>query len=344
MKNKLNEEEASINQSLYYPKNLIFELKKIYPEKMNYINNNYFKDNNIAKTDLNDFKGFNLFSDISEKGENQGQIESFESFSKSFARLYFINKNNIDDSIQKERDKLLNKKRKKEKIFFSRKIVNKNKLSKKNNLGRKFKEDKKIRKHNSSSKDNIMNKIKTHFFHYIRDIIKKNCIYETINFIKFQTKFVANLKKDKNIDLLETKFVDILKNQKISTKNSKSDEYENKFIIEKIYEEKKEKKVMNILELKFKELFIIFRRKLNKHEDLEELKKIDRKIKGLDLITNNDYDDISYLINDIKEQNSKNKKMTEKELEEYINKVLMACLDYEKWFYEKIGRKKKLIK
>ena len=187
---------------------------------MNYINNNYFKDHNIDKTDLNDFKGFNLFSDISAKGENQGQIESFESFSKSFARLYFINKNNIDDSIQKEKDKLLNKKRKKEKIFFSRKIVNKNKLSKKNNLGRKFKEDKKIRKHNSSSKDNIMNKIKTHFFHYIRDIIKKNCIYETINFIKFQTKFVANLKKDKNIDLLETKFVDILKNQKISTKNS----------------------------------------------------------------------------------------------------------------------------
>ena len=92
MKNKLNEEEASINQSLYYPKNLIFELKKIYPEKMNYINNNYFKDHNIDKTDLNEFKGFNLFSDISTKGENQGQIESFESFSKSLARLYFINK------------------------------------------------------------------------------------------------------------------------------------------------------------------------------------------------------------------------------------------------------------
>ena len=34
---------------------------------------------------------------------------------------------------------------------------------------------------------------------------------------------------------------------------------------------------MNILELKFKELFIIFRRKLNKHEDLEELKKINKE-------------------------------------------------------------------
>ena len=37
--------------------------------------------------------------------------------------------------------------------------------------------------------------------------------------------------------------------------------------------------------------------------------------------------------------------MTEKKLEEYINKVSMACLDYEKWFYEKIGRvQKRLIK
>ena len=71
---------------------------------------------------------------------------------------------------------------------------------------------------------------------------------------------------------------------------------------------------MIILELKFKELFIIFRRKLNKHEDMDELKKIDKKIKGLDLITNNDYDDISYLIKDIKEKNSKNKKITEKKL------------------------------
>ena len=36
--------------------------------------------------------------------------------------------------------------------------------------------------------------------------------------------------------------------------------------------------------------------------------------------------------------------MTEEELKEYINKVLMACNDYEKWFYEKVGRNKKLIK
>jgi len=33
---KLNEEEASFNGSLYYPKNLIFELKIISLEKINF--------------------------------------------------------------------------------------------------------------------------------------------------------------------------------------------------------------------------------------------------------------------------------------------------------------------
>ena len=339
---KLNDEEESFNGSLYYRQNLIFELKKISLEKINYMSNNNLKDHNIEKTDLNEFQEFDLFFDNSTKEENQGQIENFQSSSKSLARLYFINKNNINDSFHKEEKKLLNKKRKKEKIFFSKKISNKNKLFRKFNYGRKFKEDKNIRKHNSSSKDNIMNKIKTHFFHYIRDIIKKNCIYETINFIKFQTKFIANLKKDKNIDLLEAKLVDILKNQKISTKNKRSNEYQNSIIIDKIYEEKKEERVMKILELEFKELFIIFRRKLNKPEDEKELKKIAKKIEGLDLITNDDYDDTKYLIDDIEKQNSKNNRMNETELEEYIEKVKECCKNYEKWFYDKIEKTKKI--
>jgi len=208
----INEDEASLNGSSNFQKNLFHVIKKIFPERVNYFNNNYFKAHNTNKTDLKNIQGFNLFTDNSTKEENQEQIESFQSSSKSLGRLYFISKNNTNDSIPKQEDKLLNKKRKREKIFFSKKIANKNKLCKKYNFGRKLKEDKGIRKHNSSSKDNIMNKIKTHFFHYIRDIIKKNSINEKINFIKFRTEFVADLKKDKNVDLLETKIKDILKN------------------------------------------------------------------------------------------------------------------------------------
>ena len=338
----INEDEASLNGSSNFQKNLFLVIKKIFPERVNYFNNNYFKAHNTNKTDLKNIQGFNLFPDNSTKEENQEQIESFQSSSKSLGRLYFISKNNTNDSIPKQEDKLLNKKRKREKIFFSKKIANKNKLCKKYNFGRKPKEDKNIGKHNSSSKDNIMNKIKTHFFHYIRDIIKKNCIYETINFIKFQKEFVANLKKDINIELLETKLVDILRNQKISTKNKNSDKDQNKTIIDKIYVEKKEERVMKILELEFRELLIIFRRKLNKPEDEKELKKIEKKIEGLDLITNDDYDDTKYLIDDIEKQNSKNNRMNETELEEYIEKVKECCKNYEKWFYDKIEKTKKI--
>ena len=50
------------------------------------------------------------------------------------------------------------------------------------------------------------------------------------------------MKNGKNVDLLESKLIDILKNQPISTKNKKSEEYKNRFILDRIYEEQKEKK------------------------------------------------------------------------------------------------------
>jgi hypothetical protein len=296
---KFNEEEASFNCSLNILKIVV---KSIFPEKINLIHNNDLKGHNDnGEFDFNDFQGFNSTNE-----DNKNQIESFQSSSKSLRRLYFINNNNNNNinSINKEEEKnetLLNKKRNREKIFFSKKIANKNKFCKQYNFGRKSNKDKNIGKHNCFSKDNITIKIRTHFFHYIRDIIRKNSTNKEIKFIKFRTEFVANLKKDKNVDLLETKLIDILKNQPISKKNKKSKEFENRFIIDKIYEENKEKKVMKILELTFKELLIIFRRKLNKHEDEKELEKISGKIEGLDLLKDNKrYDDIDYLKEDIK--------------------------------------------
>ena len=122
--------------------------------------------------------------------------------SKTLARHNFTNKNNNKKSIQeKEKEKLKNKKRKREKNQLGNNSQNiRGKSNKDNNIG----------KHNCSSKDNITIKIRT--------IIKKNSINKEIKFIKFRTKFVANLKNDKNVNLIETKLIDILKNQPISTK------------------------------------------------------------------------------------------------------------------------------
>ena len=134
------------------------------------------------------------------------------------------------------------------------------------------------------------------------------------------------------------KMKDILSKEQISRKYKKFNEYENKIIIEKIYKEKKEKKVMKILKLTFNELFVIFRKKLNYTKDETSIKQISEKIKGLDLLKNNNYDDVDYLIEDIKKRNAKNKNMDEKELEVYIQKVKNACCHYEEFFKDKMKR------
>ena len=193
-------------------------------------------------------------------------------------------------------------------------------------------------KHDKYCEDNIINKIKGCFFNsYIIGLVIKNSIYDEIKLKKLPNKkFIADLNKEKNEKLFKMKISDILCQQKISSKYTKFDEYENKKLIEKIYREKKEMKVIKILELTFEELFIIFRRKLNDPDDMNKLEEIKDKIKGLDLLKkNNKYQDIEYLIKDIKKRyiDSNN----------YIKEVKKLCLGYVDWFGEKIGRKNRVV-
>ena len=139
---------------------------------------------------------------------------------------------------------------------------------------------------------------------------------------------------------------DILSEIPITTKNKKSHKFENKFIIEKLYKEEKEEKVIQILDLTFRELFIIFRRKLNYVGDKEELDIISQKCKVLKLFKDNNYKDINYLINQIRKK-SKNKledsdtEITEDDYEKYIQDLRHFCCIYEKWFKKKIARNSK---
>ena len=133
------------------------------------------------------------------------------------------------------------------------------------------------------------------------------------------------------------KISDILEEQEISSKYLKCEKYENKEIIKKIYEDKKELNVIKILELTFEELFIIFRRKLKKADDLKKLEEIKDKIEGLDLSEKfGEERDIIFLIKDIENKNKE--KMEKNELEEYIEKIKKLCLTYEEWFNKKIER------
>ena len=191
----------------------------------------------------------------------------------------------------------------------------------------------KNKKHNRYCADNVINKLKGYLFnHFLIDIVKKNSIKKDIILKKLPNKtFIADLNKKKNEQLFKMKMADILRREKISSKYSKYDQYYNRKIIDKIYEEKKERNVIKILELTFEELFIIFRRKLNNSKDRKKLEEIKNKIKGLDLLENDDYQDIQYFIEEdfIKRY---------PEPDKYINKVKSLCLDYQKWFNDKKGR------
>ena len=201
----------------------------------------------------------------------------------------------------------------------------------------------KNKEHTKNTKDNIIYKLKGNFINkFVIDSVNQNLINKKDKLKKLRCKkFIADLKLEKNIALFKMTMSDILCQQKISSKFSKFDEYENKKIIEKIYKEKKEIKVIKILELTFEELFIIFRRKLNDPNDIIKLEEIKDKIEGLDLLEeNNKYQDIEYFIKKLYKKNYE-------DIDDYIKNVKKQCLNYKNWFCKKRGRasrKKKINK
>ena len=171
--------------------------------------------------------------------------------------------------------------------------------------------------------DNIKRKILCGFFRYIYEIIRRNS-KEKLFLKKFSYRNII-FSRVYIGRLYKKKLVDIFKEFKITEKYPKHDEhneYDNRKIIEKMYEEKKEINVIKILELTFEEVFIIFRKSLNNEKDKDKLKEIEIKIDGLDLLDNNDkYPDIQCLIKHLRDRN---------EDENYIKNIIDICSNFEK--------------
>ena len=356
-------EESSSHDDLNFTKTRL-NLENLLPEP---VNNDYY---NCIRQDFNDveakyFQGFGQISYQSADRDDQEGNENFDSeknkisneSSKDYKKENIsFNKNlNNYENKEKEEKKYLIDNKEKEIIFKLEKIPKSEKtndnLSKKirnkrNNCGRKKKSDNNKRKHNKSCGDNIIIKIKGYFFTFIRDITKNNFINKTLYFRKLPYKFISKLSKKFNVRLMDMKMKDILSEIPITTKNKKSHKFENKFIVEKLYKEEKEKKVIQILDLTFRELFIIFRRKLNYVGDKAELEIISKKIEDLDLLKDNNYKDINYLIDQIRNK-SKNMdedsdtEITQDDYEKYIKELRYFCCIYEKWFKKKIARNSK---
>ena len=79
---------------------------------------------------------------------------------------------------------------------------------------------------------------------------------------------------------------------------------------------------------------------MNFYKDREKYKDIEEKIKGLDLLTNNNYKDIEHLEKKIRK---KYKNLKNDEVEKYIIKIKVLCCCYQQWFINKSERNQNKI-
>ena len=308
-------------------------------QKINNFNNSKQNESIINNTSSKNL----LLNDLNNKNTNLIKLN------EKNKDLYHYN-----NKIENNHKKLLNKKTQREIIFIPLKIPkNKNCESNISSESIFIHQDKKLKypgkkrqnnfdrkRHDKWDESNIMNKIKRGYFSYIRDVIRKNAINKDIEIKKIGNNFMENLTKKRNVILYYTKLKDIFSDVNISNKYKKFNKEHNKTTIDNIYNEGKETNIINILNLTFEELFIIFRKKLNFYKDREKYKDIEEKIKGLDLLTNNNYKDIEHLEKKIRK---KYKNLKNDEVEKYIIKIKVLCCCYHNWFINKSERNQNKI-
>ena len=192
--------------------------------------------------------------------------------------------------------------------YSSKKKENK-KVEKTNKRGRPKKGEIKNGKHRYYEEDNIIRKIKAHFYKYVNKTLEKTIINKWHKFHKIPYVMVNNLEKEYNNHLMNSTIREIYQESLSYNKKSEDSEYrEDKRndrnektlnYLSKPENQEKEKEVINLLNLNSIQFFEIFKMK-NKETFLNELSiKYD---KG------------------------------------YLDKVKNLCYNFEKWFLDKSGR------
>ena len=325
----------------------------------NYINDlNVYHDNtpNIMYNNslYNNFTSYSLSSLLLAENytSNEYQYQINQKFSEPFIEEYFENsfnkvfnkegtkdKEDIEDSEENiktntmEKETLSNTDKsdeinEKKEIKKSKEIIEKS--TKSSFLGRKKKNDTTERKHNKYSEDNIIVKIKRHIInHYIISLIEKNSSKKRKGLIKLKKlpgKFIVNLEKNSNIELLKTTIKEIYR-KNISTEYTRLMTDYNIITIDEIYE-KQEANILKIFELTLSEILIIFINGLDKEKD-KNFDEIKSKIEGLNLIQKNEKDSYDSFI-------KKNKKdIKTNNFKDYLDKIKDLCIRYEDWFINK---------
>jgi hypothetical protein len=275
----------------------------------------------------------------------------------AFKELF--NENEINLEKKKEMQLLRKKKKRRTKIEIQKEKEKASKSEeKKKSLGRKKVSKEEIRQlsgHSKMSDDNIMKKINSYFLESMRNWLNKsfideNGLFQNIRdrkklkkmFLKIDPKLITtNLKREKVINIMNMKFKDIFRNR-ISSKYMKNKENENEILINDIYKYQNQPFTLFILELRFIEALNYFNGQ-NNEDDLKIL--LSRNNFDKDIINQfiNNFDKIDKFLKviynkEIKYGNSK------EEIEDYLQRISLLCLNYKEWFDKKFNRGQNKIK
>ena len=269
----------------------------------------------------------------------------------SFKELFNATEINLDTKKDMQLLRKKNKRRTKIEIQKEKEKASKSE-EKKKSLGRKkvSKEEKRqLSGHSKMSDDNIMKKINSYFLESVRNWLNKsfideNGLFQNIRdrkklkkmFLKIDPKLITtNLKRENVINIMNMKFKDIF-NCRISLKYMKNKENENQILIEDIYKYKNQPFTLFILELRFIEALNYFNGQ-NNEDDLKIF--LSRNNFDKDIINQfiNNFDKIDKFLKviydkEIKYDNSK------EEIEDYLQRISLLCLNYKEWFDKKFNR------
>ena len=221
-------------------------------------------------------------------------------------------KNNINEFLSKK----TKRERKSKDIFEINKSTSTNNesFSNKNNRGRKKKDATYKGNHTKFTDDNMMRKIKCHFFNHINTRLNNSLIDKKESFLKLDNLINENLKKDFNMELMSKTIKDIYQNSKISNKYKNKKNDSNKELVEKIYTENKEIETIKILDKTYYELFS-------------------------ELMQNN----MDKFCNEIINKEEKNG-LPHEQSSSFLEKMKILCINYKDWFERKRGRERKNLK
>ena len=373
----INPHSNNMHNEIHKLNNIGFNSNGINDNELYFYNNDY---NNLNNNELipNEFhKNFNQSEDDlqesienyieqndNKKTVNANDIKLINTSNGMIDTVFLEMFNTTEINLETKTDmQLLRKKRKrrtKKEIENDKKKEKEKKLKNigetiaKKCLGRKKKNTKKEESsaHSRISDDNIIKKINSKYLESVRNWLNKSFIddnghFEDLEerkksnkklFLKIRPNIITtNLKKECMMNTMKLKFKHIFDNN-ISKKYSKNNTNYNKELIDEIYEKNNQTFILFILELTFIETFNYFNGQISGDILKKKLKdKLDNdQVQMIEPFFNN-FDKIDKFLKNVFDKQDKNES---NDNQDYLQRISILCLNYEKWFEKKFNRSK----